>query len=106
MFNAGRSVFLTRPAHCFLKRLADACEGLLQVGITRHEFPVRVNDAAIIRMRRRLMQAAEALERDGTTPPGADDPSLYRSHGEQALAGEDAGDWKQAYAALMAAQYP
>lgn len=64
------------------------------------------SDAAIIRMRRRLMQVAEALERDGTTPPGADDPSLYRSHGEQALAGEDAGDWKQAYAALMAAQYP
>jgi hypothetical protein len=62
------------------------------------------SDAAIIRMRRRLMQAAEALDRQGIAPPGIADPSLYHSHGEQALAGES-GEWRETYARLMAELY-
>ena len=62
------------------------------------------SDVAIVRMRRRLMLAAEALATKGTPPPGARDPQLYRGHGEQMLlkAGDD---WKPAYEALMAERY-
>ena len=62
------------------------------------------SDAAIIRMRRRLMCAAEALESIGEVPPGANQPALYQSHGEQALVGPDS-DWKNAYAALIEEAY-
>lgn len=63
------------------------------------------SDAAIIRMRRHLLAAAEALEAKGTIPPGVDDPDLYRNHGEQMLVGTSE-DWKDVYAALMAQHYP
>jgi phenylpropionate dioxygenase-like ring-hydroxylating dioxygenase large terminal subunit len=36
------------------------------------------SDAMVIRTRRRLINAAKAFARDGATPPGADDPSIYR----------------------------
>jgi hypothetical protein len=62
------------------------------------------SDAAIIRLRRRLMLAAEALEKKSTVPPGVDDPELYNSHGEQMLVREG-GSWKQSFAALMAGHY-
>jgi hypothetical protein len=35
-------------------------------------------DAMIIRVRRRMMAAARALAERGTTPPGVDDPEVYR----------------------------
>ncbi len=35
------------------------------------------SDAMVIRVRRRLLAAAKALEEDGTTPPGVDDPTVY-----------------------------
>lgn len=35
-------------------------------------------DAMIIRVRRRLLQAARALAEHGTTPPGVNRPELYR----------------------------
>ncbi len=35
-------------------------------------------DAMIIRVRRRLIQAARALREHGATPPGVDQPDLYR----------------------------
>lgn len=35
-------------------------------------------DAMIVRVRRRLLAAARALSEHGTTPPGVDDPALYR----------------------------
>lgn len=35
-------------------------------------------DAGIIRARRRLIEAAKALRDAGVTPPGAEDPSVYR----------------------------
>ncbi len=36
------------------------------------------SDAMVIRTRRRLLQAAEALRDQGVLPPGVDDPSIYR----------------------------
>ena len=62
------------------------------------------SDAAIIRMRRRLMSAAKELDEGATIPPGVDDPGLYETHGEQMLVGEG-GCWKQAFAARMAVNY-
>jgi phenylpropionate dioxygenase-like ring-hydroxylating dioxygenase large terminal subunit len=35
-------------------------------------------DTLIIRMRRRMIQAARALREQGITPPGVDDPEVYR----------------------------
>jgi phthalate 4,5-dioxygenase oxygenase subunit len=35
------------------------------------------SDSMIIRTRRRLIDAAKALQRDGTLPPGIDNPSIY-----------------------------
>jgi hypothetical protein len=37
------------------------------------------SDAMIIRTRRRLMGAAKALLEEGTVPPGAEEPSVYRT---------------------------
>jgi phenylpropionate dioxygenase-like ring-hydroxylating dioxygenase large terminal subunit len=36
------------------------------------------SDVMIIRTRRRLLQAAQALTQDGTVPPGVDQPEVYR----------------------------
>jgi len=36
------------------------------------------SDAMVIRTRRRLINAAKAIVRDGTLPPGVDDASIYR----------------------------
>ena len=72
--------------------------------VDRSREHLSASDAGIIRMRRRLVLAAEALAVGGKTPPGVDQPGLYRSHGEQALVGHD-GDWKKAYASLIDAAY-
>jgi phenylpropionate dioxygenase-like ring-hydroxylating dioxygenase large terminal subunit len=63
------------------------------------------SDAAIIRLRRRLLLAAEALTQEAVAPPGVEQPHLYHNHGEQMLVEPD-GDWKDAYAELMAQNYP
>jgi nitrite reductase/ring-hydroxylating ferredoxin subunit len=62
------------------------------------------SDTAIIQVRRHLLRAAKALCEKGTVPPGVMEPDLYHSHGEQMLVAAG-GDWKAAYAALMAGQY-
>lgn len=72
--------------------------------VDRSREHLSASDAGIIRMRRRLMRAAEALASDGEVPPGVEQPGLYRSHGEQALAGPGE-DWKSAYAASIASFY-
>ena len=72
--------------------------------VDRSREHLSASDAAIIRMRRRLMQAARALQSHGTIPPGIADPGLYRAHGDQFLSiGE--GDWKDGYMRLMEEQY-
>ncbi|HEX8739538.1 MAG TPA: Rieske 2Fe-2S domain-containing protein [Casimicrobiaceae bacterium] len=60
-------------------------------------------DAAIVRMRRRLLGAATDLAR-GVAPPGTREPGLYRRHGDQLLLGE-AESWVEPYLAKMAANY-
>jgi nitrite reductase/ring-hydroxylating ferredoxin subunit len=72
--------------------------------VDRSREHLSASDAAIIRMRRCLLRAAEALAGKGLTPPGVGDPQLYESHGEQLLIGA-AGDWRGSYAALMAEHY-
>jgi len=62
------------------------------------------SDAAIIRLRRRLMLAARDLETASVSPPGVDEPDLYNAHGEQMLVRE--GEcWKTSFAARMAGHY-
>ena len=55
------------------------------------------SDAMIIRVRRRLINAAKALRDHGTVPPGVDDPHIYRRRTATAIL--DAGvDWPIAIA--------
>ncbi len=52
-------------------------------------------DAAIIKTRQRFLRAARALRADGTPPPGADRPELYRVRSCTAVLPESA-DWRTA----------
>lgn len=61
------------------------------------------SDAAIVRMRRRLLHAARDLAKD-IAPAGAQDPGLYRKHGDQLLLGESES-WVEHYLAKMASDY-
>jgi phthalate 4,5-dioxygenase oxygenase subunit len=62
-------------------------------------------DATIIRVRRRLIRAAEELRDKGVTPPGVDQPELYRVRSCQAYL--PAGvDWKAALADWHNARTP
>ncbi len=62
------------------------------------------SDAAIVRMRRRLLQAAQALRRRRKSPPGADEPALYHQHGDQmVLTGYDSRASR--YEVKMKAEY-
>lgn len=47
-------------------------------------------DAMVIRVRRRLIDAARALRDRGTAPPNVDDPALCRVRPASALLPEDA----------------
>ena len=46
------------------------------------------SDAAIIQMRRRILDTARALG-DGVTPPGVDDPSVFRVRSATAIMARD-----------------
>ena len=61
------------------------------------------SDEAIIRMRRRLMNAAKDLASQ-RIPPGAEDPALYHKHGDQLLLGEK-DSWLEHYLAKMKLDY-
>jgi phthalate 4,5-dioxygenase len=50
-------------------------------------------DALIIRTRRRMMAAALALDEQGVTPPGVDNPELYRQRSGGVLLPRDANWW-------------
>ncbi len=43
------------------------------------------SDAAIVQMRRRLIAAARQWQQQHTVPPGAENPAVYRKHGDQML---------------------
>jgi phthalate 4,5-dioxygenase len=51
----------------------------------------------IARTRIRLLRAMRALRENGTTPPGVDDPAVYRVRSGGALLPRDA-DWLEATA--------
>jgi nitrite reductase/ring-hydroxylating ferredoxin subunit len=53
------------------------------------------SDAMVIRTRRRLINAAKALARDGTLPPGVDDPSIYHVRSGGVILPRSA-DWRTA----------
>jgi hypothetical protein len=62
------------------------------------------SDAAIVHLRRRLMNATRELGEHKTLPPGVANPALYHKHGDQLLLG--AGDsWSEQYTAKMKADY-
>ena len=73
-------------------------------GITDHDFEhLGPSDRMITQTRRRLLRAARALARDGTAPPGVDDPELMsevRSGDFLTAAGID---WREAYDSQMKA---
>ena len=51
-------------------------------------------DAMIIRVRRRLLAAARELRENGTTPPGVEQPEIYRQRSGWALVPTDADFWE------------
>ena len=59
------------------------------------------SDAMVIRARRRLIAAAKALEADGTTPPGVDNPASYAQRSGGVILREDE-DWVTATESLRA----
>jgi phthalate 4,5-dioxygenase len=59
-------------------------------------------DAMIIRVRRRLISAARALAERGTTPPGVDNPAVYRVRSGGVFLPQDA-NWLEATAELRKA---
>jgi phenylpropionate dioxygenase-like ring-hydroxylating dioxygenase large terminal subunit len=61
------------------------------------------SDAAIVRMRRRLLDAAKGLAND-VVPPGVEQPGVYRKHGDQLLLAES-DSWVEHYLAKMAGDY-
>ena len=55
------------------------------------------SDAMIIRTRNRLIQAAEALQKEGIAPPGVDNPEYYRQRsGALLLDKEITTEWFEA----------
>ena len=62
------------------------------------------SDAAIIRMRRRLIGTAKSLRDNGDRPPGVLSPEHYRAHGEHMLIG-DGEDWMSVYEQMMTNMY-
>jgi phthalate 4,5-dioxygenase oxygenase subunit len=60
------------------------------------------SDVMVIRVRRRLAEAARAFEERGVTPPGVDQPDVYGVRSGGALLPKDA-DWLEATAELRKA---
>jgi nitrite reductase/ring-hydroxylating ferredoxin subunit len=51
-------------------------------------------DAMVIRVRRRLLEAAKALREHGTTPPGVDQPEVYRQRSGWAILPRGVDYWE------------
>jgi hypothetical protein len=49
----------------------------------------------IIRVRRRLLNAARDLRENGTVPPGVDQPRMYRQRSGWALVPENKDFWEE-----------
>jgi hypothetical protein len=61
----------------------------------RRKEQLGTSDVMVIRVRRRLMEAARALRDRGVTPPGVDDPEVYRVRSGGFFL-EAGGDWIEA----------
>ena len=72
--------------------------------IVDHEWEhLAPSDQMITRTRRRLLMAARALRDQGTLPPGADDPGVYRGARSGYFVSGDKGEWPDVYARQLAA---
>ncbi len=76
--------------------LEDQCvtESMGAIYDRSHEH-LGTSDAMVIRTRRRMINAAKALRDNGTTPPGVDEPALYRRRSGGILLPRTA-DWQEA----------
>ncbi|MGB9364769.1 MAG: Rieske 2Fe-2S domain-containing protein [Xanthobacteraceae bacterium] len=72
--------------------------------IVDHEFEhLAPSDQMITRTRRRLLMAARALREKGVTPPGVDNPEVYRGARSGYLVSPDQSPWREFYARQFAA---
>ncbi|MBV9377904.1 MAG: (2Fe-2S)-binding protein, partial [Alphaproteobacteria bacterium] len=72
--------------------------------ITDHEFEnLGPSDIMIARTRRRLLRAARALNKDGTVPPGVDDPDIYTAARSGDFLADAKVAWRDAYEMQMRA---
>jgi acyl transferase domain-containing protein len=62
---------------------------------------VGTSDMMVIRIRRRLIEAARALAEEKVAPPGVDNPEVYRTRPVSAML-PDGVDWLEASAELRA----
>jgi hypothetical protein len=62
--------------------------------VDRSKEHLGTTDSMIIRVRRRLLEAAKALRVQGIVPPGVDNPRLYRQRSGWALVPKDADFWE------------
>ena len=65
---------------------------------------VGTSDMMVIRIRRRLIEAARALVEHKVTPPGVDDPEVYRTRSASCVLPEDV-DWLEASEDCRRAEY-
>jgi len=61
------------------------------------------SDAMVIQVRRRILSAVKAYAESGVTPPGVDEPSLYRLRSGSVLLDNDVEDWFEATRKLRTA---
>jgi phthalate 4,5-dioxygenase len=62
--------------------------------VNRSREHLATTDAMVIRVRRRLINAAKALREHGTIPPGVDDPRVYRQRSGWAMLPEGTDWWE------------
>jgi phthalate 4,5-dioxygenase len=92
------------------KRFGIAGVNLQDVCVTENEGPTPVldrtkenlclGDMSVIKARRMLLDAAHALRQNGTIPPGARDPSVYRVRGTSTVVANDV-DWVEGVRAAV-----
>lgn len=63
--------------------------------VDRSKEHLGTTDSMIIRVRRKLLQAARALRENGTVPPGVDTPQVYRQRSGWALVPQDKDFWEE-----------
>jgi phenylpropionate dioxygenase-like ring-hydroxylating dioxygenase large terminal subunit len=70
--------------------------------VTDHGFEnLGPSDIMVARTRRRLLRAARAFKKDGTVPPGVDDPQTYLAVRSGDFLADAKTSWREAYAMQM-----